>query len=66
MWRTCPTAKAVPGVRVAYTDEREIQHAPPLAQVEEHFHLAVHEPDRLPVREAAAYRPILEQELGGA
>jgi 2-keto-3-deoxy-L-rhamnonate aldolase RhmA len=27
MWRTCPTAKAVPGVRVATTDEREIQHA---------------------------------------
>jgi 2-keto-3-deoxy-L-rhamnonate aldolase RhmA len=27
MWRTCPTAKAVPGVRVAYSDEREIQHA---------------------------------------
>ncbi len=27
MWRTCPAAKAVPGVRVAYTDEREIQHA---------------------------------------
>ena len=27
MWRTCPGAKAVPGVRVAYTDEREIQHA---------------------------------------
>ena len=27
MWRTCPTARAVPGVRVAYTDEREIQHA---------------------------------------
>jgi 2-keto-3-deoxy-L-rhamnonate aldolase RhmA len=27
MWRTCPIAKAVPGVRVAYTDEREIQHA---------------------------------------
>src|SRR5213593_4684200 len=27
MWRTCPEAKAVPGVRVAYTDEREIQHA---------------------------------------
>ena len=27
MWRTCPTAKAVPGARVAYTDEREIQHA---------------------------------------
>ncbi len=27
MWRTCPTAKAVPGVRIAYTDEREIQHA---------------------------------------
>ncbi len=27
MWRTCPLAKAVPGVRVAYTDEREIQHA---------------------------------------
>ena len=25
--RTCPTARAVPGVRVAYTDEREIQHA---------------------------------------
>jgi 2-keto-3-deoxy-L-rhamnonate aldolase RhmA len=27
MWRTCPYARAVPGVRVAYTDEREIQHA---------------------------------------
>jgi 2-keto-3-deoxy-L-rhamnonate aldolase RhmA len=27
MWRTCPNAKAVPGTRVAYTDEREIQHA---------------------------------------
>lgn len=27
MWRTCPYAKAVPGVRVAYEDEREIQHA---------------------------------------
>ena len=27
MWRTCPFAKAVPGARVAYTDEREIQHA---------------------------------------
>lgn len=27
MWRTCPHANAVPGVRVAYTDEREIQHA---------------------------------------
>jgi hypothetical protein len=26
-WRSCPNAKAVPGVRVAYTDEREIQHA---------------------------------------
>jgi 2-keto-3-deoxy-L-rhamnonate aldolase RhmA len=27
MWRTCPHAKAVPGARVAYADEREIQHA---------------------------------------
>ena len=27
MWAACPHAKAVPGVRVAYTDEREIQHA---------------------------------------
>jgi 2-keto-3-deoxy-L-rhamnonate aldolase RhmA len=27
MWRTCPYARAVPGVRVAYADEREIQHA---------------------------------------
>jgi 2-keto-3-deoxy-L-rhamnonate aldolase RhmA len=27
LWRTCPHAKAVPGVRVAYSDEREIQHA---------------------------------------
>jgi len=27
MWRTCPNAKAVPGSRVAYADEREIQHA---------------------------------------
>jgi 2-keto-3-deoxy-L-rhamnonate aldolase RhmA len=27
MWRTCPHAKAVPGTRLAYTDEKEIQHA---------------------------------------
>jgi 2-keto-3-deoxy-L-rhamnonate aldolase RhmA len=27
MWRSCPHAKAVPGARVAATDEREIQHA---------------------------------------
>jgi 2-keto-3-deoxy-L-rhamnonate aldolase RhmA len=27
MWRTCPHAKAVPGARIAYSDEREIQHA---------------------------------------
>ena len=27
MWRACPWARAVPGVRVAYSDEREIQHA---------------------------------------
>src|SRR6201992_1988654 len=27
MWAACPFAKAVPGVRVAYTDEREEQHA---------------------------------------
>ncbi len=27
MWAACPHAKAVPGVRLAYADEREIQHA---------------------------------------
>ena len=27
MWRTCPHAGAVPGVRVARAEEREIQHA---------------------------------------
>jgi 2-keto-3-deoxy-L-rhamnonate aldolase RhmA len=27
MWRTCPHARAVPGVRISGTDEREIQHA---------------------------------------
>ena len=27
MWRTCPYAKAVPGARIAYADEREIQRA---------------------------------------
>ena len=26
-WRSCPNAKAVPGVRIAFTDEQEIQHA---------------------------------------
>jgi 2-keto-3-deoxy-L-rhamnonate aldolase RhmA len=26
-WKTCPRARAVPGVRVAYTDEREIARA---------------------------------------
>lgn len=27
MWSTCPHAKAVPGARVAFANEREIQHA---------------------------------------
>ena len=27
LWRTCPHAKAVPGTRLAYTDEKEVQHA---------------------------------------
>ena len=27
MWRACPHASAVPGVRISHTDEREIQHA---------------------------------------
>jgi 2-keto-3-deoxy-L-rhamnonate aldolase RhmA len=27
MWAACPQAKAVPGVRVAYTDEKEVQTA---------------------------------------
>ena len=27
MWATCPNAAATPGVRLAYTDEREAQHA---------------------------------------
>ena len=27
MWKACPHAKVVPRVRVAYSDEREIQHA---------------------------------------
>jgi 2-keto-3-deoxy-L-rhamnonate aldolase RhmA len=27
MWATCPYAKAVPGVRISHTDEREVQHA---------------------------------------
>ena len=26
-WKTCPHARAVPGARISYTDEREIQHA---------------------------------------
>jgi 2-keto-3-deoxy-L-rhamnonate aldolase RhmA len=27
MWRTCPHATAVPGTRLAYTNEKEVQHA---------------------------------------
>ncbi len=27
MWQACPYARAVPGARVAYTNEKEIQHA---------------------------------------
>jgi 2-keto-3-deoxy-L-rhamnonate aldolase RhmA len=27
MWRTCPHAPAVPGARLAYTNEKEVQHA---------------------------------------
>src|ERR1051326_564147 len=50
MWKACPHAKAVPGVRVAYTDEREIQHAMDLGA------LVVVVPTIRPVEEGKAAR----------
>ena len=65
MWRTCPYARAVPGVRVAYTDEREIQHAtdagalvvvvPTIRTVEE----------GIAARDWAYFPPLGKRSLGG-
>ena len=65
MWKACPHAKAVPGVRVAYTDEREIQHAMDLGA------LVIVVPTVRSVEEGKAardwtmYPPLGKRSLGG-
>jgi 2-keto-3-deoxy-L-rhamnonate aldolase RhmA len=65
MWKACPHAKAVPGVRVAYTDEREIQHAMDLGA------LVIVIPTVRTVEEGTAardwtmYPPLGKRSLGG-
>ena len=68
MWKACPHAKAVPGVRVAYTDEREIQHAMDLgALVLVVLHWARSVPKREKLRGTGIYFPPLgkRSEQGG-
>jgi 4-hydroxy-2-oxoheptanedioate aldolase len=65
MWKACPHAKAVPGVRVAYADEREIQHAMDLGA------LVIVVPTVRTVEEGTAardwtmYPPLGKRSLGG-
>ena len=65
MWAACPHAKAVPGVRVAYADEREIQHAMDLGA------LVIIVPTVRSVQEGTAARnwtmfpPLGKRSLGG-
>src|SRR6202167_3745547 len=65
MWRACPHAKAVPGVRVAYTDEREIQHATDLGAMVVVVPTIRTVEEGIAARDWAFFPPLGKRSLGG-
>ena len=65
MWRACPHAKAVPGVRVAYTDEREIQHAMDLGALVIVVPTIRSLAEGVAARDWAMFPPLGKRSLGG-
>jgi 2-keto-3-deoxy-L-rhamnonate aldolase RhmA len=65
MWRSCPHAKAVPGVRVAYSDEREIQHAMDLGALVIVIPTVRSVEEGKAARDWTMYPPLGKRSLGG-
>jgi 2-keto-3-deoxy-L-rhamnonate aldolase RhmA len=65
MWKSCPHAKAVPGVRVAYTDEREIQHAMDLGALVIVIPTVRSVEEGKAARDWTMYPPLGKRSLGG-
>jgi 2-keto-3-deoxy-L-rhamnonate aldolase RhmA len=65
MWAACPHAKAVPGVRVADADEREIQHAVDLGALVLIVPTVRSEQQGIQARDWAFFPPLGDRSLGG-
>lgn len=65
MWAACPHAKAVPGVRVADADEREIQHAVDLGALVVIVPTVRSEQQGIQARDWAFFPPLGDRSLGG-
>ncbi len=65
MWKACPHAKAVPGVRVAYTDEREIQHAMDAGALVIVIPTVRSTAEGIAARDWTMYPPLGKRSLGG-
>ncbi len=65
MWKSCPHAKAVPGVRVAYSDEREIQHAMDLGALVIVIPTVRSVEEGKAARDWTMYPPLGKRSLGG-
>ena len=65
MWKACPHAKAVPGVRVAYTDEREIQHAMDAGALVIIIPTVRSTAEGIAARDWVMYPPLGKRSLGG-
>ncbi len=65
MWAACPHAKAVPGVRVAYTNEREEQHAMDMGALVLVVPTVRSEKEGIEARNWAMFPPLGARSLGG-
>ncbi len=65
MWRTCPNPSAVPGVRLAYADEREIQHATDAGAMVIVIPTVDTEEEAIRARDFAFFPPLGKRSQGG-
>ena len=65
MWSTCPHAKAVPGARVAFANEREIQHATDAGALVVVVPTVRSEEEAIEARDWTFFPPLGKRSLGG-
>ena len=65
MWSTCPHAKAVPGARVAFANEREIQHATDAGALVVVVPTVRSEAEAIEARDWTFFPPLGKRSLGG-